>query len=123
MVPALSKIYLLRAEELHQEELVQAEQEAKEKKQLREKQAKEDKLLKEIEAKEERKIIDKLPDLTVWAYQNNFVIQRGKHEDGFSPWKIRKLPFGIFEEFEDDLSFVRHLDDLRKNNTKYNSKK
>jgi len=121
---AAKKKYInLRAEELHQEELAQAEQEAKEKKLLREKQAKADKLLNEKKAEEERKIIKRLPDLTSWAYQNDFVIQGGKHDDGFSPWKIRKLPFGIFEEFEDDLSFVRHLDDLRKNNTKYNPKK
>jgi uncharacterized membrane protein YhaH (DUF805 family) len=111
---AAKKKYInLRAEELNQETLARVEQEAKEKKLLREKQTKEDKLLKEIKAEEERKIIDKLPDLTSWAYQNNFVIQGGSFEEGFSPWKIRKLPFGDFEEFEDDLSFAQHLTLLR----------
>ncbi len=88
-----------RAEELHQESLASAEQEAKKKR-----------LLKEKQAEENKKIVERLPNLKSWALKNDFVIEGGKISRGVvSSWKIRKLPFGGFDEFDDDLSFVKHL--------------
>jgi len=52
-------------------------QKVKEKGLLKEKQAEEERLLKEKQAEEEIKIIERLADLTSWAWENNFVNQGG----------------------------------------------
>ena len=59
-----------------------------------------------------------------WALKNDFVIEGSSLEaEVVSSWKIRKLPFGVFAEFEDDLSFAKHLDALYQKDTKYTLKK
>ena len=98
----------LRAKELHEQELARIEIERKRKS-----------LLKEKEAEEDIKTLQRLPKLKAWAIKNDFVIEEGNLVTGLpSSWKIRKLPFGHFKEFKDDLSFVKHLDGLYKKNTK-----
>ena len=86
MVPALSKIYLLRAEELHQEELVQAEQEAKEKN-----------CLCVFTAFYEVLITGTLRDITnVWCRRPDL----NRHEQAHYPLKIACLPIPPLRQLE-----------------------
>jgi protease PrsW len=97
-----------RAEKLYQEDLARLEQVAKK-----------ERLLKENQEEKNKKIVERLQNLKSWALKNDFVIEEGKILRGVSgSWKIRKLPFGGFDEFDDDLSFAKHLITLYEKNNK-----
>ncbi|MDB3993886.1 PrsW family glutamic-type intramembrane protease [Gammaproteobacteria bacterium] len=61
----------------------------------------------EVEESEEE-LVKKLPDLIHWAEKNSYIVE----SDG-AKHRIRKEPLGKFRNFDNDLSFVNHLRDLR----------
>lgn len=61
----------------------------------------------EVEESEEE-LVKQLPDLIHWAEKNSYIVE----SDG-AKHRIRKEPLGKFRHFDNDLSFVNHLRDLR----------
>ncbi len=56
----------------------------------------------------EKELVKQLPELIQWAEKNSYIVE----SDG-AQHRIRKEPIGKFRNFDNDLSFVNHLRDLK----------